>query len=243
MTPRQTPQLTIPQGIAGAGEEYVSRVARPGTWPHRPARDAASLVILDASGSEPRILMGRRGGGHVFLPGVLVFPGGRVEPRDYRLKPRRDFAPPATEKLAKRCRTRHPGTFARALAAAALREAHEEAGFLVPGCDPWGNGADLRALSFVARALTPAKRPRRFDTRFFCFVCGDRAPVLQAGDGELDDVGWYALSALAKQELHVVSRVVIETLIGRLNAGRLHDPHAPAPFLFSRGSSFQRALL
>lgn len=238
-----TPPLPLPPGIAGAMEEYRARILRPGPAPHRPARDAASLVILDDSRHEPRILMGRRGSRHVFLPGVLVFPGGRVEPRDYRVRPRRDFLPAMVKRLAVRSRTRHAAAFARALAAAALREACEEAGFVTPGCDPWGNGADFRKLGFIARALTPSKRPRRFDTRFFCLMCRAGAPVLRAGDGELEDVGWYALDALAKQDLHVVSRAVIETLIARLNAGRFHDPQAPIPFLFARGSSFQRAFL
>ncbi len=186
--------------------------------------------------------MGRRASGHVFLPGVLVFPGGRVEPRDYRVRPRHDFPAAAIEKMAARSRTRHPAAFARALAAAALREAREEVGFLSTACRPDG-GADLRRLHFVARALTPPKRPRRFDTRFFCLRCHGATAVLRRGDGELEDINWYALDALAKEELHVVSRAVIETLIARLNASRLDDPHAPVPFLFARGSGFQRVIL
>ena len=236
---RTTP---LPAGIAGATKEYLSRPLPPGKWPQRPARDAASLVILDDSGDEPRILMGRRASGHVFMPGVLVFPGGQVEPRDYRVRPRHDFPAAAVEKIAARGRTQHPAAFARALATAALREALEEVGFLSPACRPEG-GADLRRLSFVLRALTPPKRPRRFDTRFFCLRCRGAAAILRPGDGELEDVSWYALDALAKEELHVVSRAVIETLIHRLNAGRLDDPHAPAPFLFARGSGFQRVIL
>lgn len=236
-------RLPIPAAVAGATQDYLSRILRPAQSPHRPARDAASLVILDDSVREARILMGRRGGGHVFLPGVLVFPGGRVEPRDYRVRPRRDFPAWMVDKLATRCDTRDPRGFARALAAAALREAREETGFRLPGCDPAGRGADLHQLTFVARALTPPKRPRRFDTRFFCLRCRGAATALGTGDGELEDVSWYALEALARQELHVVSRAVIETLIERLNAGRLRDPDAPVPFLFARGSSFQRVVL
>ncbi len=240
---RPASPLALPPGIAGATAEYRSRILRPGTSPHCAARDAASLVILDDTGGEPCFLMGRRRSSHVFLPGVLVFPGGRVEPRDYRLKVREDFALALARKLATRSRARQPAAFARALAGAALREAYEETGFLTAGCDPCGNGADLRRLSFIARAVTPAKRTRRFDTRFFCLVCRDGSPALQAGDGELEDVGWYALSDLAKQDLHVVSRAVIESLLVRLSGGRLDDAHAPVPFLFTRGSSFQRGFV
>lgn len=242
MTSQRASCLEIPGGVGGAVAEYRARILRPGEWPHRPARDAASLVILDDSTGEPRILMGRRGGGHVFLPGILVFPGGRVEPRDYRLKPRRDFPAETVGKIAAQSRTQHPAAFARALAAAALRESCEEVGFRVPWCDA-ERGADLRQLSFIARALTPSMRPRRFDTRFFCLYCRGQLPALRAGDGELEDVSWYALHTLARHDLHVVSRAVIETLIHRLNAGRLYDPNAPVPFLFTRGSRFQRVLI
>jgi len=235
-------RVRLPEGIAGAAQDYLARILRPGQSPHRPARDAASLVILDDSDDEPRILMGRRASGHVFLPGVLVFPGGRVEPHDYRFQPSYDMPVPAVEKIAARSRTRNAASFARALAAAALREAQEEVGFLSPSCRP-ERGADLRRLSFIMRALTPPKRPRRFDTRFFCLRCRGAASVLRPGDGELEDVSWYALDALAKEELHVVSRAVIEALVDRLNAGRLSDPHAPVPFLFARGSGFQRVIL
>jgi len=234
--------LTVPEGIAGATTEYLARILRPAAWPHRPARDASSLVILDDSGSQPRILMGRRASGHAFLPGVLVFPGGRVEPRDYRLKTRRDFPPALVEKLAAHSKTRHPAAFARALASAALREAREEVGFVGPGSGP-GEEVDLRRISFIARALTPAKRPRRFDTRFFCLRCEEPVQALHPGDGELEDINWYALDALANSELHVVSRVVIETLIHRLNQGRLLDGRESVPFLFARGSRFQRILV
>lgn len=174
---------------------------------------------------------------------MLVFPGGRVEARDYRFKPRHDLPPATVQKLAAFARTQHPAALARALAAAALREAVEEVGFVSRTCRVDGRGADLRQLSFIARAVTPAKRPRRFDTRFFCLLWRGGAPALRAGDGELEDVNWYALDALAKSDLHVVSRAVIETLVDRLNAGRLRDPEAPVPFLFARGSSFQRRLL
>lgn len=242
MKPGGVTDLELPPGIGGAMDDYLSRTLRAGELPHRPARDAASLVIVDDSETEPRILMGRRASGHVFLPGMLVFPGGRVEPRDYRMKPRRDMPAPAISKLAARSRTQHPHAFARALAAAALREAREEVGFLSPSCRPEG-GADLQQLSFILRALTPPKRPRRFDTRFFCLRCRGAAPALRSVDGELEDVSWYALAALANEELHVVSRAVIEALIHRLNARDLDDPDAPVPFMFARGSRFQRVIL
>jgi len=236
------PDLPMPAAVAGATREYMTRIVRPGPHPQRPARDAASLVILDETEPTPRVLMGRRHARHAFLPGVLVFPGGRVEPRDYRARPRRDVAAVTALKIAARSTARHPAALARALAMAALREAREEVGFTAfaepPACD-----ADLRRFAFIARAITPLKRPRRFDTRFFCVRVRGIGLLDGDTDGELEDVGWYALNALAKEDLHVVSRAVIETLIDRMNAGRFDDPQAPVPLFFARGSSFQRVLL
>ena len=48
-------------------------------------RDAACLLVADVSGSEPKLLMGRRRANQVFLPDKWVFPGGRVEDDDRRL--------------------------------------------------------------------------------------------------------------------------------------------------------------
>ena len=52
----------------------------PSGHPNRPPRDAATLILLDRSGPIPKVLMGRRHHGHVFLPGRFVFPGGAVDP-------------------------------------------------------------------------------------------------------------------------------------------------------------------
>ena len=41
-------------------------------------KDAASIVLVDSRGQEPRILMGKRAAKHKFMPNIYVFPGGRV---------------------------------------------------------------------------------------------------------------------------------------------------------------------
>src|SRR4051812_12319574 len=48
-------------------------------------RPAATLILLDRSGSEPTVLMGRRNPALAFMPGKFVFPGGRIEPGDRKM--------------------------------------------------------------------------------------------------------------------------------------------------------------
>ena len=48
-----------------------------------PVRNAACLVLIDRSGPEPVLLMGRRLATQIFLPNKWVFPGGRVDDADY----------------------------------------------------------------------------------------------------------------------------------------------------------------
>ena len=53
-------------------------------------RNAATLFIIRRDGARPRVLMGKRHGGHNFMPNLWVFPGGRIDRADFR-------APTATD--------------------------------------------------------------------------------------------------------------------------------------------------
>ena len=59
--------------------DLSERFAReaPSGHPNVTPRDAATLILLDCSGPTPKVLMGRRHQGHVFLPGRFVFPAVR----------------------------------------------------------------------------------------------------------------------------------------------------------------------
>src|SRR5690349_19268726 len=72
--------------------------------PIRP-RDAATLILIDRSGGDHRVLMGRRHAGHAFMPGKFVFPGGRTDPADGRVATADELQEPELEKLTTRCRT------------------------------------------------------------------------------------------------------------------------------------------
>ncbi|MCB1729079.1 MAG: NUDIX hydrolase, partial [Halieaceae bacterium] len=106
---------------AGAGEyrEGGGRAVRP--------RDAATLIVVRRDGRLPRVLVGQRAAGHKFMPNKFVFPGGRVDPGDGRLRPPHDLHPAVLARLLQGCSE----TRARALAMAAIRETYEETGLVL----------------------------------------------------------------------------------------------------------------
>jgi 8-oxo-dGTP pyrophosphatase MutT (NUDIX family) len=103
--------------------DLTERFAReaPGNHPNQPPRDAATLILLDRSGPTPKVLMGRRHHGHVFLPGRFVFPGGALDPRDRLMTPATPLDPRAESRLMRQVR-RPSAAKARALALTAIRE-------------------------------------------------------------------------------------------------------------------------
>lgn len=191
--------------------------------PTRP-RDAATLILV-RGGRE--VMMGQRAKGHVFMPDKWVFPGGRVETADAR-------APAACELTAETEALLRQGGLVRraprAFALAAARETREEAGLTLGGPE----GPDLSKLVYVARAITPPHRPRRYDARFFladaeAVLCDD-CPV--AGDDELLHTKWFPLDEAERLDLPSITRFVLKEVRARL-AG---EPIKP-PFLrFSRGA-------
>ncbi len=191
--------------------------------PVRP-RDAATLILVRG---RREVMMGQRAKGHVFMPDKWVFPGGRVDPGDARAKAAVELTPETETLLKAGGLVRRPP---RAYALAAVRETREEAG-LVLGDE---SGPDLSKLQFVARAITPPYRPRRFDARFFL---ADAEAVLAhdepaAGDEELLHTKWFSLQDAEALDLPSITRFVLKEVRARL-AGEAVLP----PFLkWSRGS-------
>ena len=97
-----------------------------GTKAVRP-RHAATLIVLRRDGPKPRVLMGRRHGGHDFMPDKWVFPGGRIDRADFRAPFATDLRPEVAARLARTA----PPVRVRALALAAVRETFEEVGLLL----------------------------------------------------------------------------------------------------------------
>lgn len=208
-------------------------------------RDAATLILLDRRGPAPKVLLGRRHSRHAFMPGKFVFPGGRVEPYDGRMAVASDLRPEHEARLLKRLR-RPSASRARAMALAAIRETCEETGLLIgrkaedaptPPTQDWRAFADARvlpdlnALHFIARAITPPGRSRRFDARFF--VADADAVVHQiegvvGPDSELDELVWVPIAETKDLDLPTITQVVLDELARRVAAG--FDPTIPVPF-------------
>src|SRR6201746_1665758 len=95
--------------------------------PYRRPKDAATLILVDRSGSVPKVLVGKRHDKVVFMPGKFVFPGGRVDKSDTRV-PVAAPIPKALEANLLKGRPKITPSRARSLAIAAIREACEETG-------------------------------------------------------------------------------------------------------------------
>ena len=205
-------------------------------------RDAASIILIDRSSAQPRILMGRRGRGHAFMPDLYVFPGGRRDPRDHALPFAEDLHPQVGEKLLAASAGRLTPRGARALALAALRELHEEAGLRI--CADNG-AADLSQLRYVARAITPPGNVRRFDTRFFLLPAdeyGLHQQVLRDSD-ELQDIRWVAFDALADISVPRITRSILADVKALLKTDPSLPFGLPVPFYFMRHGRFVRSQL
>ncbi len=222
-----------------SGAAVPGRALRP--------RDAATLIILDREGPEPKVLMGKRHGGHKFMPGKFVFPGGRVEPEDRRMAVAGALDPIVEEKLNLRVPRPSPA-FARAIALAAIRETFEETGLAVgvrdygaPDNPPPGAWARFAAagvypaldeIDFLARAITPPGRVRRFDARFLVVdvrAVAWRIEGVVHPEAELIELVWTPLGKARELDLPNITRFALDDLAAALDGGL--DRRRPRPVL------------
>lgn len=224
--------------------------------PRARIRDAATLIILDRSG--PAVLMGRRSARHTFLPGVFVFPGGRVDRGDWRTRLAGTYDDGTLKNLTIRMRSGQGEARARALGVTAVRETYEETGVLVgrtdardhvPSGDAWtpfaerGVALDLGALRYLSRAVTPPGRPRRFDTRFFVADRNAVAaidPECVGENAELEEIKWVEIAAAREMKLAPITLVVLDELLARLQADPELSPEMPVPLFRWNGRGFMR---
>lgn len=198
-------------------------------------RDAATLIIVrkpQNPAGMPEVLLGCRDAGHAFMPNRYVFPGGRVDAADAWVP----VATPLRSEVDERLRRAASAQKARALAIAAIRETFEETGLIIG--EPWegktgevaghwhgfldqGLAPALHHLDYIARAVTPPGRPRRFNARFLM----TDAEVLKGSikdSSELGDIRWVRLDEAQKLPLPTITGLILGE-VGRL----LREPPIP----------------
>lgn len=191
---------------------------------------AATVVLLRPGDAGLEVLLTRRPSTMAFAAGMMVFPGGRVDPGDgdARLVARSSLDP---DQAALRLGGAIEPAPAAALHVAAVREMYEEAGVLL--ADGPADGTDTTALRIdllsgrvafadiadrldlrlrpdrlvpIARWVTPAAYPRRFDASFFAAEFPVGAATTFVGD-EVADHRWTtpraALDAMAAHEIEM----------------------------------------
>jgi 8-oxo-dGTP pyrophosphatase MutT (NUDIX family) len=262
-----------PHRLAGLITERLMREGLPMAYTQVVPKDAATLILIDRTGRQPKVLVGRRHAAHKFMPGKFVFPGGGIEPGDRAAPAAAELDPGAAIRLMRA--VRHPSrTKARAFAMAAVRETFEETGLLLGrahagaaattdtpstdtgSTDTGSTGAaepsmaetwtafaragllpDLSALQFIARAITPPRWPRRFDTRFFAVdaaAVAGRVEDVVGPDSELVELVWLALDDAEQLDLAPITLAILAELDHRIANG--FRPDLPVPFYrWSRG--------
>ena len=117
---------------------------------------------------------------------------------------------------------------------AAILQAFAQAGVL----------PDLSAVHFIARAITPPRRPRRFDSRFFA---ADISAVARRFEGvvgpqaELVELVWLPITEARRLDIPAITAVALDELQDRIATGMSHDH--PVPFYRMLHKRFVREML
>ncbi|HMQ56977.1 MAG TPA: NUDIX domain-containing protein [Rhizobiaceae bacterium] len=219
--------------------------------------DAATLLLLDREGSDWRVLMGKRHMRHAFMPGKFVFPGGRADKHDGDIAAASELRETDTARLRAGMGAKPSNRRARALAVCAIRETHEETGLLIgaagertPSHPDWtdfagrGLAPALAPLRYVARAVTPPGRTRRFDTRFFAAMADSIAHSLpEFPSGELESLQWLTFDEALAIEAPPITHTVIALVRDRLASDPKLEGDMPVPGYFMRHGKFVRDMV
>lgn len=196
-------------------------------------KPAGTLLILDVQNGRPHVLMGRRHTGHVFMPDVFVFPGGRVDRPDNHAPFHNDLTTPTLQRLmSSGLKSLATHRRARAFALAAIRETYEEVGMLIgaPSANkhaarnsPWtpflehGFVPDLKSLRYVARAVTPPGLIRRYDTRFFTVPrTAVNLELSESPTDELGELSWVPLNHTDGYKVPNITGLVLNDVSARI---------------------------
>ena len=239
--------------------ERLHKVKRKQTYPNRRPKDAASLLIFDLDvPANPRVLLGRRHPSQEFIPDKLVFPGGRVSQSDSRVCVDDELSADDEAHILYDMKGRASKSRARAIAMAAIRETFEETGILIGencGDAPktrsgeWSDyfaasvKPSLSRMTFIARAITPPRRSRRYDTRFFLTTKSHIVKTIGEGDGEFTETHWMPVKDVENFDLHPMSRSILDDAVALINPKTGAIKTGQIPYYFMRNGVFQRQLI
>ena len=229
--------------------ERMTGSERDKSFPDSEPRDAATLMLIDRSGPMPKVLLGRRHAGQNSCPASSCFRAGASrrstgDDRGQRNTSRR--AEEIAERVASRTRNlrarlRLPPCARRPRKPACCSAVARDRPPVMPG-EIWTEFAkanvhpDLGQIHFIARAITPPRRPRRFDTRFFTADASAIAHKIEGvvgPDSELVELAWVPIEEANALDMPTITGIVLEELLARVEAGMGHD--LPVPFYFMVG--------
>lgn len=221
-------------------------------------RDAATLILLKLENGVHKVLVGKRRDDLAFMAGKFVFPGGRRDAQDSFVPVSANLPASDLAKLKFGIGPRATDRRAQALALSAVRETFEEAGLLIGRSGPfqtpivaWRAFADhqvhpdLSRLRYIARAVTPPGRTRRFDTRFFAAFDDCIAKTLdERPTSELSDLRWLGFAEVRRLDIPLITGIILNELEELLARDpRLTGDNVPVPFHRMRGAHFVRDVI
>lgn len=168
-----------------------------------PVKPAVSVLMIRDGDAGLEVFVQHRVTTMDFAAGVVVFPGGRVDPIDEQTATSIEVPDPQAHRSAwKDSAIAEAADGWRVLLATAVREIEEETGAVLDpaGLKPWANW------------VTPIGRPKRFDTYFYTVSAGDlesaRHQTTEAHSSE-----WLPVSEILTAEAEERLKLMRPTLV------------------------------
>ncbi len=194
-----SPEGTDPSDVADSAAAGLS-VPDPTAVPVRPA---VSVLMVRDGETGLEVFVQHRVSTMDFAAGVVVFPGGRVDPSDEKRAESIEVGDPDVHALAWRSSSIAEVTDGwRVLLAAAVREVEEETGTVL----------DPSVLKPWANWVTPLGLPKRFDTYFYLAVVGEiQAPRHQTTEAHTSE--WLPVAEILAEEASGRLKLMRPTLV------------------------------
>ncbi len=183
-----------------------------------PPIPAATLIVMrEASGHKPDILVVERAAAMVFAGGAIVFPGGRIDPADHALAAALGRPDDAAKVTAIRETIEESAVVAgvTGIVDPALGLTLQHA--LIDGepfadlLDAHGLALDFDALTAFARWMPAFKHARRFDTFFFLARALPGAWAPRPQPGECEAAEWASGEALLERIAEGTANAIFPT--------------------------------